>query len=398
MHKSFFALSRWVSVVSAMVAVVALTAPVASQAKVATLNDMYCTNIFENITPADEFDPTQRSAENYQVFWYYIAIDDTCHMELSFDEMPLMVFVSGGAMTLESNWTRDLTALTAAIDFTARPIQQVDAEVENSFGDGETLTTVAFIWAPDDGTGPDANVAGAWVATDFQEYQLISDETRLGAQVDGDEGDAGLFAMYLPATVMTAMGENHPDYVAGDFDASADMAVYLGDQEQTDQTLTTTDDGGAFLQFSPTISAEFVVDEGSDDSQDTSSVAAAGGLTVKVTAGPRTLSQTDGGTIQKGDMIEKQLKTSSVKLKWPAITGVDRYVVQVRACKHDKKAKCSTSKQFAKMYRQFKQVKKASKLVKALTASTYYQWRVKGCVAGSGCADFSAWKRFKTKS
>ena len=247
---------------TAVIACGVFLAPSATYAKVATLDNLTCETAHTDITPSDEFDPEQRSEENYQVFWYYITIGEDCVMDISYDEAPLMVFVSGGTMTETSNWTVDEEAKTAQINFTSREIQQIDSQVENSFGEGETLTTVAFIWEAEAGDGPGDETKGGWVATDFQEYSLVTNETRLGAQVQGDEG---LFAMYMPATTVSAFAESHDDYDPATFDTEEDMAVYLGNEEQVDESVDETADGGAFLSFSAIIDTDNEV--GSDDGE-----------------------------------------------------------------------------------------------------------------------------------
>ncbi|PIW37403.1 MAG: hypothetical protein COW24_00525 [Candidatus Kerfeldbacteria bacterium CG15_BIG_FIL_POST_REV_8_21_14_020_45_12] len=372
--------------------------PTAAQAKEATLESITCESAVTNITPDDE----TGDDDGYQVFWFYITVGEDCTMDVSFDENPLMLFVTAGQMTVEDNWTLDTEAMTAQINFTATEIQQVDAEVENNFDDGDTLTQVSFIWQSSDDSGPDERVQGAWVSSDFQEYTLAppsETSTRMGAEVSGDDGDAGQFSMYMPATAVSSLVGNHDEYDAETFNIEGDMAAYLKNTEQEDATIIETEDGGAFVSFTTEISTE-VAESSDNEGGEGQSLSIAGGgpgLSVRATAGPRdSATKPDKPSKNKNKLYKKGKKFAM--LNWEDVDTADTYTLHVRKCKNHQGKKCTSSKNFVKKrnYKKFNNLTESQKKVKRLTAGTYYQWRVKSC-NDVGCSSFTDWKRFETK-
>lgn len=207
----------------------------------------------EDITPPDN----QKAAEeNFYTFWFKGQIGTQYQANFTVSEEPAFTFVSGGNMTLEDNIHYNSDNSTFTVTYTAEPLEQIDAEVSLELEENQTLTIIAISFPVADGEqGPGAATIGSWIATNFQEWTLVTpseNNNAMGATVEGDAGDSGQFKMFMPQVALNTMteydGEEAGNYSVDDFAVYEDNAV-IG--ENIDSV-----EGGALLNFTTTLPEE----------------------------------------------------------------------------------------------------------------------------------------------
>lgn len=243
----------------------------------------------EDITPPDD---SQGEAENFHTFWFKGQIDTQYTTTFDVSEEPAFTFVSGGDMTLENNVLYNADTGEFTVTYTAKALQQIDANSGLELEEGQTLTIIAVSFPVAEGQeGPGENTKGSWIATAFQEWTLSmpSEESNiLGATVSGDGGDSGRFKMFIPAASMQTMAE-YDGAEEGEEYAAHDFAIYQDGAQVS--TAVEDVDGGSYIDFDTTLSEEESEEEGGEgegDGQEGQRVAADGpGVTEEVGVGPR---------------------------------------------------------------------------------------------------------------
>lgn len=204
----------------------------------------------EDITPPDN----QKAAEeNFYTFWFKGQIGTEYQANFTVSEEPAFTFVSGGNMTMEDNIHYNAEEQTFTVTYTAEVLEQIDSQSGLELDEGQTLTIIAISFPVEEGeSGPGESTIGSWVATNFQEWTLITpsaESNGMGAEVRGDVGDTGQFKMFMPQVAIDVMAE-YDNAEAGDYDAS-DFATYEDDALSEEEVTQVT--GGALLNFTATI-------------------------------------------------------------------------------------------------------------------------------------------------
>lgn len=234
--------------------------PVAARAGTITL-DSVTPELVEDITAPDN---AKEGEENFYTFWFIDNEGEEYQVVFNVSEQPAMVFVSGGTMTLDSNWTYDEEAGQITVNYTAVQIEQISQNSEKSWEDDQTLTVIAVSFPVAEGeNGPGESMIGSWIATPFQEWTLITpteNSNKMGARVQGDAGASGSFAMFIPDTAVTTIGEND-GAEEGEFDEN-NMGIFEDDSQVSGDIESV--EGGAFVSFTTTLPEE--TSDGGDQS------------------------------------------------------------------------------------------------------------------------------------
>lgn len=238
-------------------------------------------SVDEDITPPDN----QKAAEeNFYTFWFKGQIGTEYQANFTVSEEPAFTFVSGGSMTVDDNIHYNADNNTFTVTYTAEALEQINAQSSLELDDGQTLTIVAVSFPVDEGeSGPGANTIGSWIATNFQEWTLITPSTNnnaMGATVTGDIGDSGQFTMFMPQVSLNTMTE-YDGEEAGDYSVD-DFSVYENN-EVIGEDITSVE-GGALLHFTTTL-AEESTEEGEEHSLQT--IQGGSGTSQKITVAPR---------------------------------------------------------------------------------------------------------------
>lgn len=266
----------------------------------------------EDITPPDD---SKGEEENFYTFWFKGQIDMEYTAEFEVSEEPAFTFVSGGDMTLEENVAYDADAGTFTVHYTAKKLEQIDSQSGLELEEGQTLTIIAVSFPAEEGEeGPGENTIGAWIATAFQEWTLITpteENNAMGATVSGDAEDSGRFKMFMPTAALNVMaeydGEEDGEYATRDF----------GIFEEGNQVSAKIKavDGGAYVDFETTIPEESEEGDGSGEGeegdeegegQEFQSASGGPGSSQEVTVAPRLPVSMSAvkSTVKEGKMIQ----------------------------------------------------------------------------------------------
>lgn len=204
----------------------------------------------EDITPPDN---QKAGEENFYTFWFKGQIGTEYSAAFTVSEEPAFTFVSGGNMNLDNNIYYNSENSTFSVTWTAEELEQIDANSGLELEEGQTLTIVAVSFPVAEGeAGPGDSTVGSWLATNFQEWSLVTpseDINTLGAQVSGDAGDEGRFKMFIPQVSLDAMttfdGGEEGEYTADDFAVFEDETFTVEGVEAVE--------GGALVNFTAII-------------------------------------------------------------------------------------------------------------------------------------------------
>lgn len=209
----------------------------------------------EDITPPDN---EKAGEENFYTFWFKGQIGTEYQANFTVSEEPAFTFVSGGSMNLTDNVHYNPDTQTFTVTYTAQELEQIDSQSSLTLEEGQTLTIVAVSFPVAEGEqGPGAQTIGSWIATNFQEWSLVTpsaDNNFMGAEVRGDAGDTGNFKMFMSQSSVDAMAE-YDNGDAGEY-TGEDFALYADDKIKKSEDIANAPGGGALLNFDATIPEE----------------------------------------------------------------------------------------------------------------------------------------------
>lgn len=170
----------------------------------------------------------------------WLAETDTEYTAVfSVDESPAIVITPGGDISLDNPWSYDADAGTVTVTFTATGLKATDDSPDN-------LAIVALVGVVEKGEGgPPAEMTGAWLSTNIQNWELIppsKNNIAFGFSLTGPVGEKGFFHMFMPDSVIDLLSQ-----YAGVELKIEDLAVFNGDSQSS---LSITEvDGGAYIDI-----------------------------------------------------------------------------------------------------------------------------------------------------
>lgn len=286
--------------------------PTSAQAMTATLVSISpdATDISDQMTGAPE---------SVQMFAWLTTLDTVYTATFTVDEQPAMVVTPGASISIDNQPTYDATTGEYVITFTA-------TGVKGDFGgqelpEGQGMSIIALSGAVAEGEdGPPAEMAGGWMSTNIQEWEMIppsQEQIAFGYNLTGPAGETGFLHMFIPGTLIDLLSA-----YSGQELVAEDLAVFNGDEQAS--LAVTEVDGGAYIDINVVFVEEATTVLSSEgDTSVRKEITVAEQLPVSLAASKMTVSK--GKSVTLYGWLENQMKNQTVTL-WRKLKNEDKYV------------------------------------------------------------------------
>ncbi|MBI2415959.1 MAG: hypothetical protein HYV33_04870 [Candidatus Kerfeldbacteria bacterium] len=269
-----------------------------------------------SITPSatDLSDQIGSDQSELTIFGWLTELDTAYTAVFAVDESPALVVTPGGDIDPDNRWTYDAAAGTVTVPFTANGLLE-----QNDVPDGMGVSVIGMMPAvPLDQDGPPAEMTGAWMSTNIEDWDLIppsEDNVAFGFNLSGPAGSDGFFHMFIPSALIDLLGEFSGQDLTAD-----DLAVFNDDAQAS--LAVTEIEGGAYIDINVTF----------DDTDTTVTAVAASTVTKKITAAPKlavSLAARDtqvaaGDTVHLYGWLKNAKKNQTVSI-WQKPSGTKKF-------------------------------------------------------------------------